>query len=87
MYLNDQNKQNDRSVFFSFRYIENVFPGKYGVPRPWYFFVTKSYWFGSDGNYMPTLDTKATKQNADMEAEPTSFPLGVAIKHIGKTYR
>lgn len=27
-------------------YIEAVFPGQYGMPRPWYFFVTKSYWCG-----------------------------------------
>lgn len=27
-------------------YIETVFPGQYGIPRPWYFPFTKSYWFG-----------------------------------------
>lgn len=27
-------------------YIEAVFPGQYGIPRPWYFFVLKSYWCG-----------------------------------------
>lgn len=27
-------------------YIEAVFPGQYGIPRPWYFPFTKSYWFG-----------------------------------------
>uniref|UniRef100_A0A8C7GQR6 P-type phospholipid transporter n=1 Tax=Oncorhynchus kisutch TaxID=8019 RepID=A0A8C7GQR6_ONCKI len=25
-------------------YIEAVFPGQYGIPRPWYFPFTKSYW-------------------------------------------
>ena len=30
-------------------YIEAVFPGQYGIARPWYFFVTKSYWFGGVG--------------------------------------
>ena len=30
-------------------YIEAVFPGQYGIARPWYFFVTKSYWFGGGG--------------------------------------
>ncbi|KAG8190583.1 hypothetical protein JTE90_014059 [Oedothorax gibbosus] len=28
-------------------YIENVHPGSYGLPKPWYFPFTKSYWFGS----------------------------------------
>ncbi|KAK3577511.1 hypothetical protein CHS0354_026468 [Potamilus streckersoni] len=27
-------------------YIENVFPGSYGLPKPWYFPFTKSYWCG-----------------------------------------
>ncbi|XP_013414368.2 LOW QUALITY PROTEIN: ATP-binding cassette sub-family A member 1-like [Lingula anatina] len=27
-------------------YIEAVFPGEYGIPRPWYFPVTRSYWCG-----------------------------------------
>lgn len=25
-------------------YIETVFPGEFGVPRPWYFLLTPSYW-------------------------------------------
>ncbi|CAN7974909.1 unnamed protein product [Ixodes persulcatus] len=31
-------------------YIENVHPGSYGLPRPWYFPLTHSYWFGG-GRY------------------------------------
>jgi len=31
-------------------YVEAVWPGEYGVPKPWYFFVTKSYWFGVGPN-------------------------------------
>jgi ATP-binding cassette subfamily A (ABC1) protein 3 len=27
-------------------YVEAVFPGEYGVPLPWYFPFTSSYWFG-----------------------------------------
>ena len=27
-------------------YIEGVFPGMYGLPRPWYFPLQFSYWFG-----------------------------------------
>ncbi len=30
-------------------YIEAVWPGQYGVPKPWYFFLTKNYWIGSTG--------------------------------------
>ena len=28
-------------------YIEAVWPGQYGVPKPPYFFLTASYWLGS----------------------------------------
>uniref|UniRef100_T1J7T4 ATP-binding cassette sub-family A member 2 n=1 Tax=Strigamia maritima TaxID=126957 RepID=T1J7T4_STRMM len=27
-------------------YIENVHPGSYGLPKPWYFPLTRTYWFG-----------------------------------------
>ena len=29
-------------------YIEHVFPGSYGLPRPWYFPFQISYWIGAD---------------------------------------
>ncbi|CAF3930645.1 unnamed protein product, partial [Didymodactylos carnosus] len=32
-------------MFFTW-YIENVFPGEFGIPKPWYFPFTKTYWFG-----------------------------------------
>lgn len=25
-------------------YIENVFPGEFGTPKPWFFFLMPSYW-------------------------------------------
>nr|XP_005307614.1 retinal-specific phospholipid-transporting ATPase ABCA4 isoform X2 [Chrysemys picta bellii] len=28
-------------------YLENVFPGEYGIPRPWYFPLQESYWLQS----------------------------------------
>lgn len=27
-------------------YVEKIFPGKYGVPLPWYYPFTLKYWFG-----------------------------------------
>ncbi|KAG8263663.1 ATP-binding cassette sub- A member 1 [Homalodisca vitripennis] len=32
-------------------YIEAVFPGDFGIPKCWYFPVTKSYWFGMRYNH------------------------------------
>lgn len=30
-------------------YIEAVFPGEYGVPQPWNFFLTRAFWCGNRG--------------------------------------
>uniref|UniRef100_A0A670KEM8 ATP binding cassette subfamily A member 1 n=1 Tax=Podarcis muralis TaxID=64176 RepID=A0A670KEM8_PODMU len=35
-------------------YIEAVFPGQYGIPRPWYFPFTKSYWCGEQSGEQQT---------------------------------
>ncbi|XP_066480655.1 retinal-specific phospholipid-transporting ATPase ABCA4 [Tiliqua scincoides] len=31
-------------------YIDSVFPGDYGIPRPWYFPLQQSYWLGPGGS-------------------------------------
>uniref|UniRef100_A0A8C9WEH3 P-type phospholipid transporter n=1 Tax=Scleropages formosus TaxID=113540 RepID=A0A8C9WEH3_SCLFO len=69
-------------------YIEAVFPGQYGIPRPWYFPVTKSYWFGeSEGNAASALPKKNGNSEAVcMEEEPTHLRLGVYIKKLVKVY-
>ncbi|KAJ3614038.1 hypothetical protein NHX12_017615 [Muraenolepis orangiensis] len=60
-------------------YIEAVFPGQYGIPRPWYFPFTRTYWCGE-------------KQNANMaatvcvEEEPSHIEPGVYIKNLVKVY-
>ena len=33
-------------MFPGVRYVEAVFPGSYGIPKPFYFPFTKSYWCG-----------------------------------------
>uniref|UniRef100_A0A673GV60 P-type phospholipid transporter n=1 Tax=Sinocyclocheilus rhinocerous TaxID=307959 RepID=A0A673GV60_9TELE len=53
-------------------YIEAVFPGQYGIPRPWYFPFSKSYWFG---------------ETVCIEEEPTHLELGVYIENLVKVYR
>uniref|UniRef100_UPI00358E46A7 phospholipid-transporting ATPase ABCA1-like n=1 Tax=Myxine glutinosa TaxID=7769 RepID=UPI00358E46A7 len=68
-------------------YIENVFPGKYGVPRPWYFLFIKSYWCGSsqsDVHPIPSRNKQCSK--ALLEDEPTHMPIGVAICDLVKAY-
>ncbi|MEQ2166905.1 ATP-binding cassette sub- A member 1 [Goodea atripinnis] len=65
-------------------YIEAVFPGQYGIPRPWYFPFTKSYWFWAEGksNKVPL----SRKGNA-AEEEPAHLEPGVYIENLVKVYR
>ena len=71
-------------------YIEAVFPGEYGVPKPWYFFITKSYWLGpatigvspSDSD----LELGVTNSPKNIEKEPSHLNLGVSVQHLHKVY-
>ncbi|GAA6093024.1 phospholipid-transporting ATPase ABCA1b [Tachysurus ichikawai] len=70
-------------------YIEAVFPGQYGIPRPWYFPFTKSYWFG-EGELKQAPRIQGKKANAGaacIEEEPTHLELGVYIQNLVKVYR
>uniref|UniRef100_A0A452UDA4 P-type phospholipid transporter n=1 Tax=Ursus maritimus TaxID=29073 RepID=A0A452UDA4_URSMA len=69
-------------------YIEAVFPGQYGIPRPWYFPCTKSYWFGeeTDEKSHPGSSQKGVSEIC-MEEEPTHLKLGVSIQNLMKVYR
>ncbi|XP_067120260.1 phospholipid-transporting ATPase ABCA1-like isoform X3 [Centruroides vittatus] len=70
-------------------YIEAVFPGQYGVPKPWYFFITKSYWCGTiRACDNPDCDEERPyiSCGSNYEAEPTDLPLGVSIRNLTKIY-
>uniref|UniRef100_A0A4W3K1G7 ABC transporter domain-containing protein n=1 Tax=Callorhinchus milii TaxID=7868 RepID=A0A4W3K1G7_CALMI len=69
-------------------YIEAVFPGQFGIPRPWYFPVTKSYWCGETVKNMKQLQCKQNgTSQIYMEEEPTHLKLGVSIQNLVKVYR
>ncbi|XP_067375140.1 phospholipid-transporting ATPase ABCA1-like isoform X2 [Channa argus] len=70
-------------------YIEAVFPGQYGIPRPWYFPFTKSYWFGEPegpSRNIP-LNRKGNPGAVCMEEEPAHLEPGVYIENLVKVYR
>uniref|UniRef100_A0AAX7W198 ABC transporter domain-containing protein n=1 Tax=Astatotilapia calliptera TaxID=8154 RepID=A0AAX7W198_ASTCA len=60
-------------------YIENVFPGQYGIPKPWYFPFTASYWRGT----APVIDDKPKH----MEKPPPNMTAGVSIQNLVKIYK
>ncbi|KAF0040248.1 hypothetical protein F2P81_008483 [Scophthalmus maximus] len=70
-------------------YIEAVFPGQYGIPRPWFFPFTKSYWLGEkDGKSNKVhLSRKGNPGAVCIEEEPTHLEPGVYIENLVKVYR
>ncbi|XP_039090343.1 ATP-binding cassette sub-family A member 3-like [Hyaena hyaena] len=68
-------------------YIETVFPGLYGVPQPWYFFLMPSYWFG-ETKIRRKQEMKSCEKTPSMhfEAEPTSLVAGIQIKNLYKEF-
>lgn len=69
-------------------YIEAVFPGQYGIPRPWYFPFTKSYWCGEKSQDI--VHKQSGEKGASeicMEQEPSHLSLGVSIQNLVKVYR
>lgn len=68
-------------------YIEAVFPGQFGMPRPWYFPFTKSYWFGEEyAEKSPPVYSQKGAVEICMEEEPTHLKLGVSIQNLIKIY-
>lgn len=85
----------DALLYFTLAwYIEAVFPGQYGVPKPWYFPVTRSYWcgrseFGHDGKLAWEScngSARLHERKDDFEEEPRDLPLGVLIRKLTKVY-
>uniref|UniRef100_A0A8C6U9Y3 ABC transporter domain-containing protein n=1 Tax=Neogobius melanostomus TaxID=47308 RepID=A0A8C6U9Y3_9GOBI len=59
-------------------YIENVFPGQYGIPKPCYFPFTASYWCGR--NAVSASDPDLIKDSCEHNA-------GVSVRNLVKIYK
>ncbi|KAM9335582.1 phospholipid-transporting ATPase ABCA1 [Symphorus nematophorus] len=70
-------------------YIENVFPGQYGIPKPWYFPFTSSYWCGTTSvtDADPDLLKDSTVQSEYLEKPPPNMKAGVSIRNLVKIYK
>ncbi|XP_031140894.1 phospholipid-transporting ATPase ABCA1-like isoform X1 [Sander lucioperca] len=70
-------------------YIENVFPGQYGIPKPWYFPFTASYWCGTAS--VTGVDHGLLKDspvhNEYLEKPPPGIKAGVSIRNLVKIYK
>uniref|UniRef100_A0A8D1EMA3 ABC transporter domain-containing protein n=1 Tax=Sus scrofa TaxID=9823 RepID=A0A8D1EMA3_PIG len=69
-------------------YIDAVFPGKYGVPKPWYFFMQKAYWLGKATSIRKKEESQVTNitHNAYFEDEPVDLVAGIMIQHLYKEF-
>ncbi|XP_050571637.1 phospholipid-transporting ATPase ABCA7 [Cygnus atratus] len=70
-------------------YIEGVFPGQYGVPKPWNFPFLKSYWFGEppSAGHPPFPTDPLTAPQVLVEEPPAQLQPGVSIRNLVKIYR
>ncbi|XP_014662041.1 PREDICTED: LOW QUALITY PROTEIN: ATP-binding cassette sub-family A member 1-like [Priapulus caudatus] len=82
-------------------YIEAVFTGEYGVPRPFYFPLTKSYWCGTKPTVNQVVDDYTerdvemdhddailrTGNGTSIEREPAHLKLGVSVRNLRKVYQ
>uniref|UniRef100_A0A8C9WD74 ATP binding cassette subfamily A member 3 n=1 Tax=Scleropages formosus TaxID=113540 RepID=A0A8C9WD74_SCLFO len=72
-------------------YVEAVFPGEYGVPLPWYFFLLPSYWCGSPRMALvkenEEEDAEKAMKGEFIEEEPAGLVPGVKIKCLCKVFK
>uniref|UniRef100_A0A8C9F1E8 ATP binding cassette subfamily A member 3 n=1 Tax=Pavo cristatus TaxID=9049 RepID=A0A8C9F1E8_PAVCR len=73
-------------------YVEAVFPGEYGVPQPWYFFLTPSYWCGQPRTVIgkekeEEEDPEKALKSQYIEEEPADLVSGIKIKHLSKVFK
>lgn len=68
-------------------YIEVVFPGQYGIPLPWYFPFTKSYWCGTvPQKYSNEIQPGVEQDSEFFEKEPINLKAGVQINCMRKEF-
>ncbi|XP_071081915.1 phospholipid-transporting ATPase ABCA3-like [Haliotis cracherodii] len=66
-------------------YVDNVWPGEFGVPKPFYFPFTGTYWCGT--NQVKPKDVEVTNQDTTyFEKEPTGMQAGISIRNLRKVF-
>ncbi|GFS11780.1 ATP-binding cassette transporter sub-family A, partial [Elysia marginata] len=66
-------------------YLDNVRPGEFGVPKPFYFPFTRAYWVGpkASSNSMYEYENADTKH---FEKDPTGLNAGIQIAQLRKVF-
>ncbi|KAH8273382.1 hypothetical protein KR018_002047 [Drosophila ironensis] len=70
-------------------YVEQILPGNFGIPKPWYFPFTREFWCG-EREYMGVEDMpNGSPERRDpkaFEAEPVDRNIGLQIRHLKKKF-
>ncbi|KAM8986810.1 phospholipid-transporting ATPase ABCA7 isoform 1-T1 [Ara ararauna] len=69
-------------------YLEGVFPGQYGIPKPWNFPFLRSYWLGeaSSAGQPPYPSSPLAVPQVLVEEPPAQLQPGVSIRNLVKIY-
>ncbi|XP_058536329.1 ATP-binding cassette sub-family A member 17-like isoform X1 [Ochotona princeps] len=71
-------------------YVEAVFPGKLGTPKPWYFFLKPSYWSGKPApatqRLLPVELPEKSPTRRFFQEEPSNLMKGIEIQHLYKVF-
>ncbi|KAK6177284.1 hypothetical protein SNE40_015412 [Patella caerulea] len=67
-------------------YVDNVHPGEFGVPKPFYFPFTRSYWCGNKTANFTNI-AASTSDPAHFEKEPAGMKAGVIISGLKKEFK
>ncbi|CAG9855955.1 unnamed protein product [Phyllotreta striolata] len=68
-------------------YVEAVFPGEYGVPQPWYFPFTSTFWCGQSRPISVQDNPEAAVHSEFFEKEPEHGTPGIQIRNLRKTFQ
>ncbi|ROT79375.1 putative ATP-binding cassette sub-family A member 3-like [Penaeus vannamei] len=68
-------------------YVDQVNPGTYGVPQPWYFPFQKSYWCGSRLTSHSGSPEDFGENQEYFEKEPAGLKPGIVIKNLRKEFK
>ncbi|CAD5121577.1 DgyrCDS10076 [Dimorphilus gyrociliatus] len=67
-------------------YLDNVFPGEYGVPRPPYFPFTKNYWLGTTPKQESQENIRDLNFGDMFEHPDSSLKPSIRIRQLVKTF-
>ncbi|XP_059047228.1 phospholipid-transporting ATPase ABCA1-like [Achroia grisella] len=67
-------------------YLEQVLPGPYGIPKPWYFLFQKSFWCSGRKQNEILETANSSNREITMEQEPTDHTIGVKIINLTKVF-